>query len=86
MVEIPCIVGSNGPEPMVIGEIPWFQKGLIEQQHAVEKLVVEAYFEHSYQKLWQALILSKTMKDADLAKTVLDQLIEANKDFWPELT
>lgn len=85
MVEIPCIVGSNGPERMTIGEIPWFQKGLIEQQLAVEKLVVEAYFEHSYQKLWQALILSKTMKDADVAKQVLDDMIEANKGYWPEL-
>lgn len=85
MVEIPCIVGANGPERMCIGEIPWFQKGLIEQQLAVEKLAVEAYFEHSYQKLWQALILSKTMKDADVAKRLLDELIEANKGYWPEL-
>lgn len=85
MVEIPCIVGSNGPEPLRIGAIPWFQKGLIEQQLAVEKLVVEAFFERSYQKLWQAFILSKTMKDADVAKAVLDDLIEANKDYWPEL-
>ena len=81
----PCIVGANGPERMCIGEIPWFQKGLIEQQLAVEKLAVEAYFEHSYQKLWQALILSKTMKDADVAKRLLDELIEANKGYWPEL-
>lgn len=85
MVEIPCIVGSNGPEPLSIGQIPLFQKGLMEQQIAVEKLAVEAYFEHSYQKLWQSFILSKTMGDADLAKTVLDEMIEANKDFWPEL-
>lgn len=86
MVEIPCIVGSNGPEPLTIGPIPWFQKGLIEQQLAVEKLSVEAFFERSYQKLWQALILSKTMKDADVAKAVLDDLIEANKDYWPDLS
>lgn len=85
MVEIPCIVGSNGPEPLSQGKIPWFQKGMIEQQLAVEKLVAEAYFEHSYQKLYQAFVLSKTMKDADVARAVLDDLIEANKDYWPEL-
>ena len=84
MVEIPCIVGSNGPEPLSIGEIPWFQKGLIEQQLAAEKLVVEAYFERSYHKLLQAFILSKTMKDAHVARAVLDDLIEANKDYWPD--
>ena len=26
MVEVPCIVGSNGPEKIVQGKIPQFQK------------------------------------------------------------
>jgi maltose-6'-phosphate glucosidase len=64
MVEIPCIVGSNGPEPLVQGEIPRFQKGLMEQQVAVEKLVVEAWEEGSYQKLWQALTVSRIVPNA----------------------
>jgi maltose-6'-phosphate glucosidase len=85
MVEIPCIVGKNGPEPLTQGEIPRFQKGLMEQQVAVEKLVVEAYAEQSYQKLWQALTLSRTVPNARVAKELLDDLIEANKDFWPTL-
>lgn len=85
MVEIPCIVGKDGYEPLSIGKIPLFQKGLIEQQLAVEKLVVEAWIEHSYQKLWQALTLSKTVPSATVAKELLDDLIEANKGYWPEL-
>lgn len=85
MVEIPCLVGSNGPEPLSIGEIPRFQKGLMEQQVAVEKLVVEAWEEGSYQKLWQALTLSKTVPSAKVAKDILDELIIANKGYWPEL-
>ncbi len=40
-------------------ENPSFQKGLMEQQVAVEKLVVDAWIEGSYQKLWQAIALSK---------------------------
>ncbi|GFR36673.1 6-phospho-alpha-glucosidase [Thermobrachium celere] len=85
MVEIPCIVGSNGPEPIRIGRIPQFQKGLMEQQVSVEKLVVDAWIEGSYQKLWQALTLSKTVPSAHVAKLILDELIEANKGYWPEL-
>ena len=85
MVEIPCIVGKDGYEPLSIGKIPLFQKGLIEQQLAVEKLVVEAWIEHSYPKLWQALTLSKTVPSATVAKELLDDLIEANKGYWPEL-
>ena len=85
MVEIPCIVGKDGYEPLSIGKIPTFQKGLMEQQVAVEKLVVDAWIEHSYLKLWQALTLSKTVPSANVAKALLDDLIEANKGYWPEL-
>ena len=85
MVEIPCLVGSDGPEPLVVGKIPQFQKGMMEQQVSVEKLTVDAWIEHSYLKLWQALTLSKTVPSAKVAKLILDDLIEANKDFWPEL-
>jgi len=85
MVEIPCLVGRAGPEPLAIGEIPTFQKGLMNQQVAVEKLVVEAWIEGSYQKLWQAITLSKTVPSASVAKAILDDLIEVNKEYWPEL-
>lgn len=85
MVEIPCIVGKNGPEPLVQGEIPRFQKGLMEQQVAVEKLVVEAWEEGSYQKLWQALTLSRTVPNARVAKNILDDFIAVNTEFWPTL-
>lgn len=85
MVEIPCIVGRNGYEKINQGHIPQFQKGLMEQQVSVEKLVVESFVEGSYLKLWQAITLSKTVPSAKVAKLILDDLVEANKNFWPEL-
>ena len=85
MVEIPCIIGKDGYEKINQGRIPQFQKGLMEQQVSVEKLVVEAWIEGSYQKLWQALTLSRTVPSAGVAKQILDDLIEANKEYWPEL-
>lgn len=85
MVEVPCIVGSDGPEPLAQGNIPAFNKALMLQQVTVEKLVVEAYIEGSYQKLWQALSLSKIVPSAEVAKELLDDLIEVNKGYWPEL-
>ena len=85
MVEIPCIVGKDGFERLTVGSIPRFQKGLMEQQVAVEKLTVDAWVEGSYLKLWQAITMSKTVPGADVAKKILDDLIEANKGYWPEL-
>lgn len=85
MVEVPCIVGTDGPEALAQGQIPAFQQALMFQQVTVEKLVVEAYVENSYQKMWQALTLSKTVPSAKVAKDLLDDLIAENGDTWPEL-
>lgn len=85
MVEVPCIVGTDGPEALAQGQIPAFQQALMFQQVTVEKLVVEAHVENSYQKMWQALTLSKTVPSAKVAKDLLDDLIAENGDTWPEL-
>lgn len=85
MVEIPCIVGKDGYEPLTVGKIPHFQKGLMEQQVNCEKLVVDAYEQHSYLKMLQALTLNKCVPNANVARKILDDFIEANKAYWPEL-
>lgn len=85
MVEVPCIVGTDGPEALTQGKIPAFQQAMMFQQVMVEKLVVEAYVEKSYQKMWQALTLSKTVPSAQVAKELLDDLIIENEGTWPEL-
>ena len=85
MVELPCIVGKDGYEVLSIGEIPTFQKGLMEQQIASEKLAVDAWEQKSYQKLWQAFIMNKTVPSAKVAKEILDEMIEVNAPYWPEL-
>lgn len=85
MVEVPCIVGADGPEALTQGKIPAFQQAMMFQQVTVEKLVVEAYVENSYQKMWQALTLSKTVPSAQVAKELLDDLIIENAGTWPEL-
>ncbi|MFL2105160.1 6-phospho-alpha-glucosidase [Desemzia sp. FAM 23991] len=85
MIEVAASLGANGPAPYAVGEIGTFYKGLIEGQHAFEKLTVEAYLEGSYTKALQALTINRTVVNAKKAREVLDALIEANKEYWPEL-
>ena len=85
MVEIPCIVGKDGYEPLTVGEIPHFQKGLMEQQVNCEKLVVDAYEQHSYLKMLQALTLNKCVPNANVARKILDDFSEGNNAYRPEL-
>ncbi len=84
LVEVLCTLGKDGPIPFKVGTIDTYHKGLIEQQYAYEKLTVEAYFEKSYLKALQALTLNRTVGDQQLAKKVLDELIKANKEYFPE--
>ena len=85
MVEVVCELGINGPRPMRVGNIPQFYLGLLVNQVSSEKLIVDAYYEHSYEKALQAFTLNRLVGDAKKARKVLDALIEANKGMWPEL-
>lgn len=86
VVEIPAYVGRNGAEAISLKfDINDFHKGMMEAQNASEKLLVDAYFEGSYQKALQAFTLNQTVPSASLAKKVLDDFIEANTGFWPIL-
>lgn len=86
MVEVVCELGANGPRPMGVGNISQFYLGLLVNQVSSEKLLVDAYYENSYQKALQALTLNRLVNDGKKARKVLDTLIEANKGMWPELS
>lgn len=82
MVEVACRVGANGVEAISLPPIDTFYKGMIESQYAYEKLTVDGYFEKNKTKLLQALTLNRTISDTDVARDILNEMIEANKDFW----
>ena len=48
--------------------------------------MVEATIEGSYEKALKAFTLNKTVPSMNVAKEVLDDMIEANKGYWPELS
>lgn len=85
MVEVPAYIGKNGPEVIAQNPIPLFQQGLMMQQLNSEKLLVEGCIEGSYEKVLQSFTLNKTVPSAKVAKEILDDMIKANKEFWPEL-
>ncbi len=85
MLEVACRVGARGAEPFRLGCAGAFEKGLLEGQYAYERLTVDAALEGSYQKALMALTASRTVGDAELARTLLDEYISANGAHFPAL-
>ncbi|MEG0564099.1 family 4 glycosyl hydrolase [Anaerorhabdus sp.] len=84
MLEATSIIGKEDIIPLKHGPIGQFEKGLLENQYACEKLLVEAILEHSDQKLLQAFTENRLIGDADVAKAMIKDFKEANGDYWPE--
>ena len=77
MVEIPAYITNEGPEAIRVGEIPTFYKGLIEQQEACERLLVESAIENSYEKALMAFTMNKTVPSAFIAKQILEEMMRS---------
>lgn len=86
MVEVPAYIGKNGPEVIAQDAIDPFYQSLMINQTNCEKLIVEGMVDGSYEKVLKAFTLNKTIPSVRVAKEILDDLIEANKEFWPELS
>ena len=85
MVEVPAYVGKQGPDVVARGNIPLFHQGLMMQQLNCEKLLVQGCIDGSYEEVLQAFTLNKTVPSMTVAKEILDDMIVANKGYWPEL-
>jgi maltose-6'-phosphate glucosidase len=68
-----------------VGQVPLFHQTLLQQQLASEQLLVEATIEGSYEKALQAFTLNRTVPTMAHAKAILDEMIDANREYWPAL-
>lgn len=79
-------IGKDGAKVEKSIEIPEFYRTMMINQNSYEKLTVEAALEGSYDKALKALTLNATVPSVEKAKEILDALIEANKEYFPQLS
>lgn len=84
MLEVSCLIGSNEVMPLQVGEVPAFEKGLLENQYACEKLLVDAILEKNSLKLLQAFTENRIVRDADVAKKLISDFKKVNVEYWPK--
>ncbi len=82
-VEIACVVDSTGPHPIRFGEIPLPIRGLIQSVKAYESLTVRAAVEGSKRVALQALMAHPFVRSWDVAKSLMDDLLTANRQWIP---
>lgn len=86
VVEIPAMVNSAGPHPLVAGELPIGIRGLVQVVKAYEQLTVEAAVHGSREQALLALANHPLVPTVDIAEGLLHRILEANKEFLPQFS
>ncbi|CAM4364174.1 6-phospho-beta-glucosidase [Saccharibacillus endophyticus] len=83
-VEVTSLITAHGAEPVHFGAFPPAQRGLLQVMKAMEELTVEAAVTGDYATALQAFTLNPLVTSGDVAKVVLDELLEAHKTYLPQ--
>ena len=82
-VEISAVISKDGPIPLTIGELPIQINGLVQQMKSFERLTVEAAIEGDAEKAILALAVNPLTPSDSVAKEVVLEMLEAQKEWLP---
>ncbi|MBM7588081.1 6-phospho-beta-glucosidase [Bacillus pakistanensis] len=84
VIEVNAVITKEGPMPLAVGSIPLSVKGMIQQMKALEELVIRAALTGDYFEAYQAMVMNPLVPNEKTAKILLDELLEAHKQFLPQ--
>jgi len=84
VAEISCMITKNGPVPISVGKLPKAVNGLIQQIKSFEVAASEAAVTGDYDKTLRAMMINPLVGSQKYAIEVLDELLEAHKDYLPQ--
>ncbi|GGF99571.1 6-phospho-beta-glucosidase [Paenibacillus albidus] len=83
-IEITSVITSHGAEPIHFGSFPPAQRGLLQLMKSMEELTIEAAVTGNYATALQAFTSNPLVQSGDSAKALLDELLEAHKQYLPQ--
>ncbi|MEG2246371.1 MAG: 6-phospho-beta-glucosidase [Peptostreptococcaceae bacterium] len=83
-VEVSSVITKNGPKPLSMGYLPDAVDGLVSQIKSFELLAAKAAVYGDYDAAYLALCINPLIPSDDLAKTILDKMMYAHKDYLPK--
>lgn len=83
-VEVTCMITGNGPVPFQFGGFAPAERGLLQLMKAMEELTIEAAVTGDYGTLLQAFTMNPLITSGNEGKQVMDELLDANKQYLPK--
>jgi 6-phospho-beta-glucosidase len=81
VVEVPARVGGGTVEPLSMPSLDPVHRGLVAHVSAYEELALDAALRGGRDRVFRALLAHPLIGQADLAETLADRMIEANRQF-----
>ncbi|RIX60490.1 6-phospho-beta-glucosidase [Paenibacillus nanensis] len=82
-IEVNCVVTAQGPIPIPLQKVPEQIKGLLHAVKTYESLTIEAAITGDRGIALQAMAHHPLVPSVQVAKTLLEEMLEANKDYLP---
>ena len=72
VVEVPCVVGNTGAQPIAVGAVPGHTRALIESIKEIERLTIRAALTRSSELAVKALALHPLVPSVNTARRIFD--------------
>jgi 6-phospho-beta-glucosidase len=81
VVEVSSVITKNGPKPITIGDLPIPVQGLVQQIKSFERMAIDAAITGDYHTALLAMTINPLVASDTIAKQILDEMLEAHKEF-----
>nr|WP_143744900.1 6-phospho-beta-glucosidase [Marinilactibacillus piezotolerans] len=84
VIEVNCLITKEGPVPLTVGRLPQQIKADILMMKAFEEQAIKASISGDYRDAYLAFVMNPLIKDEKKAKVILDELLNAHKEYLPQ--
>jgi 6-phospho-beta-glucosidase len=81
VVEVPARVSADGLMPVPVPPLEPVHRGLVSHVSAYEDLALDAALRGGRERVFRALLAHPLVGQADLAETLADRMIDANREY-----
>lgn len=84
VVEVSSVITKEGPRPLSMGVLPPVAQGIVSQIKAFEQQGIKAAVSGRYEDAIVAMVMNPLVSSEKLAKTLLNEMLIANKKHLPQ--